>query len=49
MKTLGMVNQKGGSGKTATAVTLAALWADQGRPILAVGSESQVATSRLTM
>lgn len=41
MKTIAVVNQKGGVGKTTTAATLATIWARGGRRVLAVDMDPQ--------
>lgn len=41
-----MANQKGGAGKTTTAVSVAAAWADGGRRVLVVDLDPQASASR---
>lgn len=45
MRTLAVVNQKGGSGKTVTAVNVAAAWARSGRDTLLVDLDAQASAS----
>lgn len=45
MRTLAVANQKGGSGKTVTAVNVAAWWARQGEPTLLVDLDAQASAS----
>lgn len=46
MRTIAIVNQKGGSGKTTTAVNLAAAIGERGRRVLVVDLDPQASTSR---
>lgn len=41
MKTISVINQKGGVGKTTTAATIATIWARQGKRVLAVDMDPQ--------
>lgn len=46
MKTYALLNQKGGTGKTTSVVSLGAVWARQGRSVLAVDLDPQASLSR---
>jgi len=46
MRTIAVANQKGGSGKTTTAVNLAAAWGGRGRRVLLVDLDPQFAATR---
>lgn len=46
MQTIAVANQKGGSGKTTTAVNLAAAWGRRGRNVLVVDLDPQFAATR---
>ena len=45
MRTIAVVNRKGGSGKTTTAVSVAAALAERGLPILLVDLDPQASAS----
>ncbi|MFB6231205.1 MAG: ParA family protein [Salinibacter sp.] len=46
MKTFSLLNQKGGTGKTTSAVSLGAVWAEEDRDVLLVDLDPQASLSR---